>query len=131
MTADSGIASSSLVVALALVLAASAAGQSDTPQPGLAEQVATARTADDHAALAAAFRAKADEYAADAGEHRRLASAYAATVAFLWQQSLLRLADHCSRAAEDLTAAASELRELGREHQAVAQKLRKEQEGAP
>lgn len=131
MKADSGIASTCLVAALALVLAASAPRQPDTAQAELAEQVATARTADDHAALAAAFRAKADEYAADAEEHRRLASAYAASVTLLWQQALLRLADHCSRAAQDLTAAASELRELGREHQAVSQKLREEEEGAP
>ena len=122
----------SLVAALALFLAGSAtACRPGAPPSGLAEQVATARTADDHAALAAAFIAKADEYAAAAGEHRRLAAAYAASATLLLQQSLLRLADHCNRAAEDLAAAGSELRELGREHQNVAEKLRGEKEGAP
>lgn len=126
--------SASLLVALALVLAGSAtACRPGTPPSGLAEQVATARTADDHAAIAAAFTAKADAYAAAAGDHGQLAAAYATLETFPWQRQhdLLRLADHCHRAGESLAAAAADPRELGREHQKVAQKLRKEQEGVP
>ena len=79
--------------------------------------------------------ARAAEYAADAGEHRRLADAYTAEGSVLWyrhhDRSPLRLADHCNRAAEALAAAAAELGELAREHEAVAQSLRKEEAGAP
>ena len=126
----------SLRVALALVLTGLAAAcQPRVPPPELAAQVATARTAEDHAVLAIAFTAKANEYAADAAEHRRLADAYTTSGTSLWyrhhDRSLLRLADHCNRAAGELAAAAAELTELAREHQAVAETLRTEQQGAP
>lgn len=129
-------ASASLLVALALVLVGSvAACRPRVPPPELAAQVATARTAEDHAALAAAITAKADEYAADAGAHRRLADAYSTEGTFLWyrhhDRSLLRLADHCNRAAENLAAAAAELRELARAHHEIAQTLGAEPEGTP
>ena len=129
-------ASASLLVALALVLAgALAACRPRVPPPELTAQGSTARLAEYHAAVADLFTAKADEYAADARGHRRLADAYTTEGTFLWERhhdrSLLRLADHCNRAAENLAAAAAELRELAREHHEIAQTLGAEQEGTP
>lgn len=61
---------------------------------------------------------------AAASEHGRLGAAYTRLEAFPRQRchDLLRLVDHCSRAAEDRAAAASEMKELEREHQEVARK---------
>lgn len=129
--------SAPLVAGLALFLTTStAACRLRVPSADLAEQLTAARTADDYAALAGAFDAQADAYAADAAEHRRLAAAYAASGTLLWHRhhdrSELRFADHCSRTAEDLEAAAAELRALAREQEKVARVLQDERpKGGP
>lgn len=132
----SALSASLAAVGAVLLTTSAAACRPRVPPPDLAGRLAVARTADDYAALARAIGAQADSYAADAAEHRRLATAYAASGTTLWQRhhdrSELRRADHCNRAADDLEAAAAELRALAGEQAEVARALREERsEGAP
>lgn len=97
----------------------------------LAARIASARTPEDHVAIARSLSEEANDYSARAERHRRLAARYEAEGGLAWyrhhERTVLRMADHCRMVADRLDAAATELRALAAEHEQVANSLRAEE----
>lgn len=113
--------------AYALFAALAVCACASREQASLKARITSARTADDHRAIAREFQARADHYEADAERHRALAATYEAEgtlQAFRsHDRSELRMAEHCRAVARRLEQTADELRGLAHEHDAVATTL--------
>lgn len=120
---------SRLVVALSLLACAVGAGGCETfiRRDDIAARVDSARTADDHAAIARSLLARADRYSSDARRHHELAARYEESGWWLrlrhHDSSELRMAEHCRRVAANLDGAAAELREIAREHETLSREM--------
>jgi uncharacterized protein involved in copper resistance len=119
MRTNSLIAASIVALGLAFsvsvpIAAAQPAGVTDT-------QVASAKTAADHEAIATAYDAEATAADQKAAEHAAMAKAYRN----LGQKgSAASMSSHCNRLIEEYRAAAKEYRSLAAEHREMAKTVK-------
>ena len=103
------------VLAFALSTSVSAAGSASV-EPA---QIAAAKTAADHEAIAKAYEDDATELDRKVELHKAMATAYKAGKSASW------VGNHCARIAQDFKAAAHEYRALATEHHKLAQQAGK------
>ena len=114
MRTNSIIAAS--IAALGLVLSVSMPVTVARAADVTESQVASARTASDHEAIAASYDADAKAADENAAEHVAMAKAYRG----LDQKGGASMASHCNRLVEQYRAAAKEYRSLAAEHREMA-----------
>lgn len=82
------------------------------------EQIAAAKTAADHEAIAAAYDQEAARLEAKAKDHEKMSLAYASAGSKKGMDSAAMRA-HCAKLAKQYSEAAKENRELAKEHRAM------------
>ena len=104
--------------AVALMLSGGAWAANETPVS--AAQIAAAKTAADHEAIAAAYDKEAADLEAKAKDHMSMDKAYRSMSVGKKGTAHVSMSAHCQKLVAQYTAAAEENRQLATEHRAMA-----------
>jgi hypothetical protein len=107
------------IVAVALLAALATTPRAENPPPGLsADEVRSARTPEQHQAIADAYSREAENLRAQALAHRHMDSTYSEPG---YRSGKLGFPRHCRALEQSLTAAAKEADNLAKAHHEMAQ----------